>query len=106
MLVGTQFGIESKGGRWSLKRIDVLPRPLTERAMLGRFIGEFDGPVRLTQTILLDVVFGRDSAAPSVREQSVVHTMNAIRDCICTKLMPALAAFFPGEYAVTISTTH
>jgi hypothetical protein len=51
---------------------------------------------------MFDVVFASDSKAPSVREESVLFTMVAIRDVIVAELMPALAKFFPGEYDFTV----
>jgi hypothetical protein len=104
MLVGSQFGIASSDGPWSLERIEVFPRPLTEGAILSRFIGTFEGNIILAHNMLLDVVFARDSAAPSVREQSVLFTMVAIRDFSCAEVMPSLATFFAGEYEFTVES--
>jgi hypothetical protein len=106
MLVGSQFGIASNGGPWSLERIDVFPGPLTDGAMLARFVGEFSGRIHFTANGIFDVVFAPDSKAPSVRKESVLFTMTAIRDFICSELMPALAAFFPGDYEYTVESAQ
>ena len=45
-------------------------------------------------------MFARDCAAPSVREQSVLFTLLAVRDFLALELVPALAVFFRGEYQV------
>jgi hypothetical protein len=102
MLAQSQFGVLAHGGSFELERIDVFARPVVEGAIVARFVGQFDGLIQFTVSAVFDVVFARDSQAPSVREKSVLFTMVAIRDFIVAELMPALATFFPGEYEFTV----
>lgn len=103
MLVGSRFGIESTGARFSLRAVEVFARQLTERAMLARFTGEFEGGVVLRQDAAFDVVFAKDAGAPAVRGRSVVGSLLAIRDFVDLAVLPELARFFPGDYEVADS---
>jgi hypothetical protein len=104
MLIGSQFSIRSDGpGHFVLRGIDVFPGPLAERAMLARFNGVFEGDVTFEQNIITDVVFDRDCEAPSVRGQSVLFSLAAIRDFLAADAMPELARLFPdAEFEVKV----
>lgn len=100
MQVGSQFGIQGTGF-FELHSVEVFPNEIRAGAMLARFTGRFDGDVSFTHNMALDVVFGRESAAPRARGESVVGSLVAIRDYLVGQVMPAIAPFFGSEFDVT-----
>jgi hypothetical protein len=104
MLVGSQFQLQGTGF-FELRSIEVFPRILKSGAMLARFTGRFEDDVTITSHMRHDVVFGRDCAAPSARQESVLGALVAIRDFVAMQVMPRLASHFPGEYVVSSATS-
>jgi hypothetical protein len=104
-MIGTSFTV-SGAGVWVIEKIEAIPRPIVERAIVGRCYGTFDPPpaVSMDAHIAADVMFAGSTEATSVRGESVVGTLATIREAVALRVVPALAAelarLFPQQELV------
>lgn len=103
----TSFQLEGTGF-FALERIEVVPRPIKENAVIGRFYGEFGPPptVQVKANIVPDILFDESSEARSVRGLPVLDILNEIRRIIVFVVLPELgtelARLFPGQFVVHV----
>ena len=91
-----------------IERIEAAACPIEERAGVGRFYGDFELPpaVQVRANIIPDIVFGKGGDARAVRGESVLATLNEIRDVIALIVLPELhaelARLFPGAAGLAV----
>jgi hypothetical protein len=99
--IRSQFRVHGAGIA-RLTGIEPVFRPIEEKAIVGRFWGEFDleAGVEVEANIEPEVVFDRRSEARSVRNHSVFLTLMERRECIANRVLrtldPEIARLFPG----------
>jgi hypothetical protein len=105
---GTSFQV-SGTGVWRLEGLEVVPGPMKENAVVGRFYGEFAPPpaVEVKANIVPDVLFDKSTEARSVRGLPVLDVLYAIREVIVLSVLPELdkelVRLFPeGQFVVGI----
>lgn len=101
--IRSRFGLRGVGFQ-QLTKIEPVFRPIEEKAVVGRFYGDFDleAGVDVEAQIIPEVVFDRRSEARSIRGLAVFHTLLAIRNCIAFEIFlskdlePEFLRAFPG----------